>query len=543
MKLSDRHVLAWYGYAFAAEVYVACALAIFLPITLERMAREIGFEAPELTKPCALEATEAVCKARILGAWVDTTSFSMYVKSAAVLSQALVIISIGALADSAYWRKTLLVAFAAVGSSTACVFLLLPSRPAHWLPLVAAAITVVGNFTYGASIVCANAFLPGLAREDAAVVAAKAVLDASLGEGGGEGEAAGEVGDAPPETPMSVRDEDAPLLENGDEDSTAAAASYAALFSATTARLSSTGVAIGFFSGVAMLALLAIPVAAGGGSTRSLSLAVGLSGLWWGVWTVPSALGLPSGPKERAPHHWLAAAWRHVGSMIRPSEMRTLPNLFTYLLAWVFLSDGFHTTTYTAILYASSTLHMSPAKIIVIGLLVQLFAVVSSFLAPRVQARLGLSNLYFLLYVVLGAQVLPLYACAGLVLPYGGLRTEAEMYVAASWFGFLYGPFNSYARAVYAELIPPGHESTFFSLFSLTDKSASFIGPFIVGIIADVSGNIRLGFLFLTLMLALPVPVLLRVRMHDGVRQAAAWSVRKAETWAEPAGPAMPPEV
>lgn len=86
---------------------------------------------------------------------------------------------------------------------------------------------------------------------------------------------------------------------------------------------------------------------------------------------------------------------------------------------------------------------------------------------------------------------------------------------------------------MYAELIPPGHESTFFSLFSLTDKSASFIGPFIVGIIADVSGNIRLGFVFLTLMLALPVPVLLRVRMHEGVQQAAAWSVRKAETWAE----------
>ncbi|WOO84927.1 Autophagy-related protein 22 [Vanrija pseudolonga] len=555
MKVPERHVLAWYTYAFAAEVFVACALAIFLPITLERMAREIGFEAPELTKPCALEATtEAVCKARILGKWVDTTSFSMYVKSAAVLTQALVIISIGALADSAYWRKKLLLSFATVGSSTGALFLVIPSRPSHWLPLVAAAITIVGNFTYGASIVCANAFLPGLAREDPTVAAAKAALD-GVSNGNGEGGV-----DAPPDTPAG--EEDAPLLD----DSGAATAKYAALFSATTARLSSTGVAIGFFSGVAMLALLAIPVAAGGGSTRSLSLAVGLSGLWWGVWTVPAGLGLPSGPKERAPRHWLRAAWVHVGSMIRPSEMKTLPNLFTYLLAWVFLSDGFHTTTYTAILYASSTLHMSAAKVIVIGLLVQLFAVVSSILAPRVQARLGLSNLYFLIYVVVGAQVLPLYACAGLVLPFGGLRTEAEMYVAAAWFGFvscvlfglpaavslglapdiasrrhitdhpcaqLYGPFNSYARAVYAELIPPGHESTFFSLFSLTDKSASFIGPFIVGIIADVSGNIRLGFVFLTLMLALPVPVLLRVRMHDGVQQAAAWSVRKAETWAE----------
>lgn len=92
----------------------------------------------------------------------------------------------------------------------------------------------------------------------------------------------------------------------------------------------------------------------------------------------------------------------------------------------------------------------------------------------------------------------------------------------------LYGPFNSYARAVYAELIPPGHESTFFSLFSLTDKSASFVGPLIVGIISDVTGNIRLGFVFLALMLALPVPVLMHVRPRRGADEAQAWSDRRA---------------
>jgi MFS-type transporter involved in bile tolerance (Atg22 family) len=34
--LPPPHVRAWYSYAFAAEVFSACALAIFLPITLER---------------------------------------------------------------------------------------------------------------------------------------------------------------------------------------------------------------------------------------------------------------------------------------------------------------------------------------------------------------------------------------------------------------------------------------------------------------------------------------------------------------------------
>jgi UMF1 family MFS transporter len=80
---------------------------------------------------------------------------------------------------------------------------------------------------------------------------------------------------------------------------------------------------------------------------------------------------------------------------------------------------------------------MSPSKIIIIGVLVQLAAVISSILAPRIQKRLAISNQRLLLWVILLAEIIPIYACIGLILPFGGLRTEAEMYVAASWFGLV----------------------------------------------------------------------------------------------------------
>lgn len=225
---------------------------------------------------------------------------------------------------------------------------------------------------------------------------------------------------------------------------------------------------------------------------------------------------------------------------------------------------GFHTTTYTAILYASSTLRMGPPKIILIGVLVQLAAVISSICAPRVQRRLGLSNQRLLLWIVILADIIPVYACIGLVLPFGGLRTEGEMYVAATWFGLvsLFLPlepghsgnettdlgvsYTDRSTATREQSTPSssllyvhallsvdtiayvigqqGHESSFFSLFALTDKSASFIGPAVVGLIADTTGNIRNGFLFLLVMLAVPVPVLLRVRVRAGGEEAIAWS-------------------
>lgn len=80
---------------------------------------------------------------------------------------------------------------------------------------------------------------------------------------------------------------------------------------------------------------------------------------------------------------------------------------------------------------------MSPPKIILTGILVQLSAVVSSILAPRVQRRLGYSNQKLLLVVVLAGEVIPIYACLGLILPWGGLRTEGEIYMTATYFGLV----------------------------------------------------------------------------------------------------------
>jgi UMF1 family MFS transporter len=360
---------------------------------------------------------------------------------------------------SAYWRKRLLITFAYIGSISSLLFLPFATPPAF-----AALLTIVGNVAYAVSIVCANAFLPGLAREDPDVAAA---LKASQGDGDdgvipetayARASVDEEARSLLPETlvpavrAISAQDlADAPALEGS------ATTHHATLLSLTMSRLSSTGVALGFLSGVSVLTLLVIPVTVMHGTTASLRLAIGLSGAWWAIFTVPSWLGLPSGPREplqgRA-GEWLSAAWKRVGGMITPREIRALPNLFTFLLAWIFLSDGersptpvlaltlltapgFHTTTYTAILYASSTLGMSPSKIILIGILVQLAAVFSSILAPRVQKRLGYSNQRLLLHIVLFAEAIPLYACLGLVLPFGGLRTEGEMYVAATYFGLV----------------------------------------------------------------------------------------------------------
>jgi len=144
------------------------------------------------------------------------------------------------------------------------------------------------------------------------------------------------------------------------------------------------------------------------------------------------------------------------------------------------------------------------------------------------QRRFGWSNLRVIITLVILASVIPAYGCLGFLpvfhgkdgLRFGGLTTREEMFVLALYFGSIYGAFQSFARAFYAELLPPGEEARWYGLFSITDKSSSFIGPLVVGLIADLTGNIRYAFFFLVFMIWLAVPILMSVDAERGKKDA-----------------------
>jgi UMF1 family MFS transporter len=57
-----------------------------------------------------------------------------------------------------------------------------------------------------------------------------------------------------------------------------------------------------------------------------------------------------------------------------------------------------------------------------------------------------------------------------------------------------------------------------------SQQSSSFIGPLVVGLVADLTGNIRYAFLFLVFMLWAALPVLAGVDVENGRADARAWS-------------------
>ncbi|KAG2002517.1 autophagy-type protein 22 [Coprinopsis cinerea AmutBmut pab1-1] len=573
-----RHLWGWLSYAFASEVFVIVSLTLFLPICLEQFARDNGVLLPDKTQPCVslpssnntvpatlIGTPESRCVVKLGWVWVDTASYSLYTNSISVALQALTVISMGGIADHPPHRLPLLLLFALLGSISSILFLFLPSSSPLW-PL-SSLLAILANVGFGASVVAMNSFLPGLGREEPKVVALREELERTRSS-------------IPTlnhhSTPSDeCEDPSSPLLSPTEASSsiTALEKEYDTLLSSTTSHISSLGIAYGYFAGIVLLGVALIPVKMMGGSTWSLRVAIGLSGAWWAVGSIPAWLLLPKESESdakpsdgsaaytalptvdggetnvtRKEEEWrigreIVRSWKRLGTMLSVAEMRRLKNTFVYLGAWFLLSDGFTTITSTALLFAKTSLSMPPSSLILIGILTPCAGIAGSLLWPMLQRRLNWSNLRILKVLILFASLIPLYGCLGFFfenqspsetslpkLKFGGLTTPGEMYILAVVFGSVYGAFQGYARSFYAELIPPGEEARWFGLFSITDKSSSFLGPLIVGLIADTTGNIRYAFFFLVIIIWSAIPVISGVDVEKGRRDAREYSSsRRAE--------------
>lgn len=100
------------------------------------------------------------CIVTIAGIEVNTASFAMYTFSVSVLFQAALVITMSGAADHGQYRKTLLLAFAFLGSICTMLFLPVTSN----VYLLGSLLAIIGNICFGASFVLLNSFLPLLVR-------------------------------------------------------------------------------------------------------------------------------------------------------------------------------------------------------------------------------------------------------------------------------------------------------------------------------------------------------------------------------------------
>ncbi|TQB71716.1 Autophagy protein 22 [Monascus purpureus] len=553
-----KEILGWYIYGVAAEVFAVSGVdgltsiemdASHLPCVGSPSSAGNGTESAMVQRN-GTETADEQCVVPVFGLQISTASFAMYTFSLAVLVQALTLISFSALADYGNNRKALLISFGIIGSITSMLFIFVPPS----LFVVGSILVVIGITCLGSSFVFLNSFLPVLVANDTSIQSSKDEQSHELPELNTDSESTdfrssdvdGIEGDYGYARHASASVEPGPTAKPP----TSSPSPELQL----STQISSKGVGFGYCAAIfvqilsiCLLLILSKTSLPKKSASIPLRCVLLLVGIWWFSFTMLARRWLrnrPGPPLESStPGHksrwkiWLslvAFAWKSLWKTVKVAVR--LREVIIFLVAWFLISDAMATVSSTAILFARTELHLSTTMVGLLSITAISSGMLGAFLWPVVSRRFRLKSTHTIILCVVLFELIPLYgmlAYIPLFKKWGviGLQQPWEIYPLAIVHGAVSGGLASYCRSCFGLLIPPGSEAAFYALYAATDKGSSFIGPALVGMLVDATGQVRSGFFVVAVLIALPIPLVWMVNVEkgrvDGVAMAEAIETSK----------------
>jgi len=287
--------------------------------------------------------------------------------------------------------------------------------------------------------------------------------------------------------------------------------------------VSSRGFALGYLGGGLLLAFnLVLVLFKPLGLTTGLSIRLSLlsAGLWWGGFALITFTRLRTRqPAHRPPagQRLLTVGFHEVGATFR--EFRRHPYTLRYLLGYLLYNDGIQTVIGLAAVFLTQELFIARGRdegeaqsfVIVVFLLVQFVAFFGALGFGRLAEWIG-TRRAILVSLILWSGVI--------VYAYALLQTTTQALVMSAVIAIVLGGSQALSRSLFARMIPPRRETSFFSFYEISERGTSWIGPFLFGLIVSYTGSYRLALLSLIVLFLAGMIVLARTDTDRAIREA-----------------------
>ncbi|MGW7055813.1 MFS transporter [Streptomyces sp. NPDC054887] len=285
-------------------------------------------------------------------------------------------------------------------------------------------------------------------------------------------------------------------------------------------RVSSRGWAFGYTSGAFVLVLDLVLYSGHEGFGLSESEAVRIclasAGLWWGAFTLVPLRRLRDRKVAAAdsggghPPGRVGAGWRQLVATVK--DMRRHPLTLSFLLAYLVYNDGVQTVISQASVYGSEELGLDQTTLITAILLVQVLAVAGALGMGRLAQRFGAKRT-----ILASLAAWTLTIGAGWFLPAG---EPVWFYALAAAIGLVLGGSQALSRSLFSHLVPRGKEAEYFSVYEMSDRGMSWLGPLVFGLAYQLTGSYRDAIISLVAFFVLGFGLLVRVPVRRAVEAA-----------------------
>ncbi len=280
--------------------------------------------------------------------------------------------------------------------------------------------------------------------------------------------------------------------------------------------VSSKGFAYGYVGGGLALLLCLILLNVVSEENRGLAVRLSLAGagLWWLGFTFlftqrrlvqrASALKLPSGET------YLSYGLKQLIHTLK-ELFRKYPTTLQFLIAYLIYNDGIQTIITVSTIFASSELGLSTSTLVQVILMIQFVAAGGAMAFNLLAGRIGAKK----------AIMLSLVIWAGLVIyAYGFLYTATQFWIMGAILALVLGGSQALSRSLFSQMIPKNKEAEYFSLYEISERGTSWLGPVAFAVALQLTGAQRVAIITLIIFFVAGLGLLGLTNVRKAIQEA-----------------------
>jgi MFS transporter, UMF1 family len=107
-----------------------------------------------------------------------------------------------------------------------------------------------------------------------------------------------------------------------------------------------------------------------------------------------------------------------------------------------------------------------------------------------------------------------------LVYAYAFLASETQFFILAAAIAIVLGGSQALSRSVFSLMIPVGQEAEYFSLYEVSERGTSWLGPLLFGLALQFTASYRVAIISLVVFFILGLVLLARVDVRRAIEES-----------------------
>ena len=199
---------------------------------------------------------------------------------------------------------------------------------------------------------------------------------------------------------------------------------------------------------------------------------------WFLIFSLPTFFFLKDSKRQKINKENILSSFNSILQTFK--EISKYKIIVRFLIARLFYNDGLITIFALGGIYAIGTLNFTMQEVLILGIVLNVFAALGSFVFGLIEDRIGVRKVINLSLVILVISTFLAFISPWTIYP------KIFFWTSGVLLGTMVGPNQSCSRSYMAQIIPEDKKNEFFGFYAFTGKATSFLGPLMFGFLTKI---------------------------------------------------------